>query len=283
VRRTRYPFHRLALAAICAAAAAAAICAGAAGAVLAQTPAPAPRVGQPGKDVLWVPSPKAMVDAMLEMAKVTSSDVVMDLGSGDGRLVIAAARRGAQAIGIEYDTALVELSKRSAAQEGVAARTTFVKADLFTTDLSKATVVLLFLREDLNLKLRPRLLDLRPGTRIVSSTFTMGDWEPDDLAVVHGDCVDLCSVMSWIVPAKVEGVWRMPGSTMSLSQDFQVLSGTTRSDRGRVAKVEGRIGGDHITVVADGARYDGRVIADQIQGTASVGGRTNTWTATRSR
>ena len=133
---------------------------------------------RPGKDVVWVPTPQALVDKMLDMAKVTPQDIVMDLGSGDGRTVITAAKRGARAYGIEYDPDMVELSKRNAATAGVSDRATFEKADLFETDLSKATVITLFLLPSINLQLRPKILDLKPGTRIVSNTFTMDDWQP---------------------------------------------------------------------------------------------------------
>ena len=141
-----------------------------------------PRVGQPGKDVVWVPTPQALVDKMLDMAKVTPSDFVIDLGSGDGRTVITAAKRGATAMGIEYNPDMVELSKRNAEKEGVTSRATFVKQDLFETDFSKATVITMFLLPDINLKLRPKILNLKPGTRIVSNTFTMGDWKADETA-----------------------------------------------------------------------------------------------------
>src|SRR4029077_930621 len=118
--------------------------------------------GQEGKDVVWVPTPQILVDKMLDMAKVTKDDFVMDLGSGDGRTVIAAAKRGATAVGVEYNPDMVELSKRNAAKEGVSAKATFVKAELFETDFSKATVITMFLLPDINLKLRPKILDLKP-------------------------------------------------------------------------------------------------------------------------
>src|SRR5262245_61353235 len=136
-----------------------------------------PQVGQEGKDVVWVPTPETMVQRMLDMAKVTSKDFVMDLGSGDGRTVIGAAKRGARALGVEYNPDMVELSKRNAAKEGVTERAQFVKADLFETDFSKATVITMFLLPDINLKLRPKILNLKPGTRVVSNSFTMGEWK----------------------------------------------------------------------------------------------------------
>ena len=180
-----------------------ALCAGAA---LAQ-----PQVGQKGKDVVWVPTPQALVDKMLDMAKVTARDYVIDLGSGDGRTVITAAKRGARAVGIEYNPEMVELSKRNAEREGVAGRARFVKADLFESDFSKATVITMFLLPDINLKLRPKILDLKPGTRVVSNTFDMGEWKADETATVgeDRDCTgSWCTALLWIVPAKVAGRWQ---------------------------------------------------------------------------
>src|SRR6476646_558626 len=143
-----------------------------------------PQVGQQGKDVIWVPTPQGLVDKMLDMAKVTSSDYVIDLGSGDGRTVITAAKRGARAQGIEYNPDMVALSQRNAAAEGMTARATFAKADLFESDFSQASVITMFLLPEINLRLRPKILDLKPGTRIVSNTFTMEDWSPDETATV---------------------------------------------------------------------------------------------------
>src|SRR6188768_1521809 len=148
-----------------------------------------PQVGQAGKDVVWVPTPQVLVEKMLDMAKVTPQDIVYDLGSGDGRTVITAAKRGARAFGIEYNPDMVELSKKNAAAAGVNEdRATFMRADLFETDFSKATVITMFLLPDINLKLRPKILDMRPGTRIVSNTFTMGEWEADVTETVSEGC-----------------------------------------------------------------------------------------------
>src|SRR5215208_5668232 len=169
-----------------------------------------PTVGQEGKDVVWVPTPQVVVDKMLDMAKVTKDDFVMDLGSGDGRTVITAAKRGARALGVEYNPNMVELSKRNAEKAGVADRAQFVKADLFETDFSKATVITMFLLPDINLKLRPKILNLKPGTRIVSNTFTMGDWKADDTADARDGCTSYCKAFFWVVPAKVAGKWQTP-------------------------------------------------------------------------
>src|SRR6185369_12898348 len=135
---------------------------------------------QAGKDVVWVPTPQIVVDKMLDLAKVTPQDFVMDLGSGDGRTVITAARRGARALGIEYNPDMVALSQRNAVKNGVADKAEFRKADLFETDFSKATVVTMFLLPQINMQLRPKILAMKPGTRIVSNTFDMGDWTADD-------------------------------------------------------------------------------------------------------
>ena len=171
----------------------------------AQTKPFEPQVGQPGKDVVWVPTPQALVEKMLDMAKLTPQDFHMDLGSGDGRTVITAAKRGARAEGIEYNPDMVALSQKAAQTAGVADKATFRKADIFETDFSKANVITLFLLPQLNMKLRPTILNMRPGTRIVSNTFTMEDWTPDETQTVGGDCVSWCTAHLWIVPAKVTG------------------------------------------------------------------------------
>jgi SAM-dependent methyltransferase len=168
-----------------------------------------PKLRQPGKDVIWVPTPQALVDTMLDMAKVTPEDLVMDLGSGDGTIVITAAKRGARAIGIEYNPDLVLLSRNVAAAQGVGERATFMQADLFTVDLSNATVVTMFLLQSINLKLRPTLLELKPGTRIVSNSFDMGEWTPDEKKMIGpAGCFNRCTAMLWIVPAKAQGTWK---------------------------------------------------------------------------
>ncbi|HSC29215.1 MAG TPA: class I SAM-dependent methyltransferase [Vicinamibacterales bacterium] len=232
-----------------------------------------PTVGQAGKDVVWVPTSEALVEKMLDMAKVTPQDFVMDLGSGDGRTVIAAARRGATAMGIEYNPDMVELSRRNAARENVSARTTFVKGDLFEVDLSKATVITMFLLPEINMKLRPKILELEPGTRVVSNSFTMEDWEDDFTESVSDDCTSWCTAHMWIVPAKVEGAWTTPQGELRLTQTFQKLKGTLGA-----TPVEGRMAGDEITLTAGKAIYTGRVNGTSIKGSVSAGG---SWTATR--
>ena len=185
-----------------------------------------PTVGQAGKDVVWVPTPQILVEKMLDMASVTPKDVVMDLGSGDGRNIIGAAKRGATAIGVEYNPDMVALSQRNAKEAGVTGKATFVKADLFETDFSKAQVVTMFLLPSINLRLRPKILEMKPGTRVVSNTFTMDDWQPDETSSVTEDCTSWCTALLWIVPAKVEGTWALPQGALTLTQKFQMLSGT---------------------------------------------------------
>ena len=240
-----------------------------------------PQVGQDGKDVVWVPTPQALVDKMLDMAKVTPQDYVMDLGSGDGRTVITAAKRGARASGIEYNPNMVELSTRNAAKEGVGDKATFVKADLFESDFSKATVITMFLLTDINLKLRPRLLDLKPGTRVVSNTFTMGEWQADETATLTDDCTSWCTALLWIVPAKVAGTWRLPQGELALKQDFQMISGTLTSAGATTPITNGRLRGNQITFTASGAQYTGRVNGSAVEGTVASGGGNSVWSATR--
>ena len=241
-----------------------------------------PQAGQPGKDVLWLASPQVLVDRMLDLANVTSKDVVMDLGSGDGRVIITAAKRGAQAVGVEYNPELVALAKRNAAVQGVNDRATFIRGDLFEVDLSNATVITLFLRLDLNLKLRPKLLALEPGTRVVSNTFSMDDWEPDDVFIGGRDCAN-CTAMLWIIPARVEGDWRLPQGDMTLTQTFQDVTGTLRTGRTSLPVSDGRLRADQITFTAGGVRYRGRVSKGAIEGTATTGGQSVRWAATRVR
>src|SRR5688572_24197964 len=178
-----------------------------------------PSVGQEGKDVVWVPTPDTLVEKMLEIARVTPKDYLIDLGSGDGRTVIAAAKRGTRALGIEYNPDMVELSKRAAAKEGVTDKATFIKADLFETDFSKATVITMFLLPDINIKLRPKILGLKPGTRIVSNSFTMGDWKADRTETVKDNCTSYCTALLWIVPAKVDGSWQLKDGELKIKQE----------------------------------------------------------------
>jgi hypothetical protein len=250
--------------------------------VSAQAPAPAPAqqkpfepsVGQAGKDVVWVPTADTLVAKMLDMAKLTPKDYLIDLGSGDGRTVIAAAKRGATAMGIEYNPDMVELSKRNAAAAGVASKATFVKADIFESDYSKATVLTLFLLPQLNLKLRPTILNMKPGTRVVSNSFNMEDWEPDQTARIETECTSWCTAYLWIVPAKVDGAWTTPNGDLTLKQTFQTVTGTL----GPTAISNGRLNGSELTFSVGNAKYVGQVNGNSIKGTAAPGG---SWTATK--
>ena len=267
VRHTAMPWLGavLALLAISAPSAVRAGQAGVAQTPVTQTPAPyEPQSGQEGKDVVWVPTPESLVEAMLDIAKVTAKDRVIDLGSGDGRTVIAAAKRGASAHGIEYNPDMVKLAQHNAAQAGVTGRATFEKADLFESDLSKATVITMFLLPSINLELRPKLLDLEPGIRLVSNTFTMEAWEPDDRVTVQEGCTSWCSALLWIVPAKVGGTWQVGNDVLTLTQEFQMLSGTL----GSIAITDGRLRGDEITFKVGAATYTGRVSGDTMSGMA---------------
>ncbi len=232
-----------------------------------------PAVGQEGKDVIWVPTPQTLVDKMLDMGKVTARDYVIDLGSGDGRTVIAAAKRGAKALGIEYNPDMVELSKRNAAKAGVSARASFVKADLFESDFSQATVITMFLLPDINLELRPKILQLKPGTRIVSNSFDMGDWSADETASVKNDCASYCTAYLWIVPAKVEGNWRIDDGELKLTQTYQMLSGSMRRGSADIPIDNAKLLGDQISFSVGTARYTGRVVGSHMEGTLSTGGR----------
>ena len=233
------------------------------------TPKPfEPASGQAGKDVVWVPTPQATVDKMLDLTKVTANDYVIDLGSGDGVTVITAAKRGATALGVEFNPDMVALAKRRAQEAGVPDRATFVEGDLFEAHLSKATVITLFLLPEINLRLRPKLLDLAPGTRIASNSFTMGDWEPDAQATAS-PCPEWCTVLTWVVPAKVAGTWQLGQRTLRLKQRYQVISGTL----GSTPITAGRLSGASIRFTAGKRRYTGRVEGDTMTGTG--------WSATR--
>lgn len=254
------------------------------------TPGFEPQVGQPGKDVVWVPTPEDLVARMLDMAKVTASDYVIDLGSGDGRIAIAAGKRGAHALGIEYNPEMVALSNRNAKAAGVADRVKFVKADIFESDFSRATVITMYLLPYLNLRLRPTILSLKPGTRVVSHAFTMEDWEPDQRAMVEGRDAYL-----WIVPAKVEGTWNVryrvgageETAQVALTQTFQKFQGTAAIGQAKQIGVVGaRLNGADIAFALDdgnGMRreFSGRVNGTRMEGSVKVGGTSAPFSATR--
>lgn len=253
----------------------------ASGGASAQATAPAtdyrPEVGQTGKDVIWVPTPQGLVDRMMEMAKVTPQDYVIDLGSGDGRTVITAAKLGAKAHGIEFNPDMVELSKRNAAKEGAGGKATFVQGDIFESDFSQATVITMFLLSRLNLKLRPILLDMKPGTRVVSNTFDMGDWQADQTVQATGECTSYCQAFLWIIPAKVEGTWQIGESDLALAQKYQTVTGTLKTGNVIAPITDGRLNADRITFTAAGKQYAGVVKGNAIEGTAGSAA----WSATK--
>jgi len=200
---------------------------------------------------------------------VTPRDYVIDLGSGDGRTVITAAKLGARALGIEYNPDMVELSRRNAAKAGVGERAKFRKADLFETDFSEATVITMFLLPEINIKLRPKILSLKPGTRIVSNSFDMDDWEADETAEVTDDCESYCDALLWIVPAKAEGTWQLPQGELELKQSFQMLSGTLNTRGKSVPITNAKLIGDRFSFHVGNLEYNGQVNGDSIQGSVT--------------
>jgi precorrin-6B methylase 2 len=242
-----------------------------------------PEVGQQGKDVVWVPTPQELVNKMMEVAKVTSADFVIDLGSGDGRTVITAAKIGAKAKGIEYNPDMVALSKENAKKEGVGDKAEFIQADLYETDLSKATVITMFLLPEINLKLRPRLLDLKPGTRIVSNTFTMGEWEADQEVTTEENWNSWNTAYLWIIPAKVAGGWKLGNGDLELTQEFQFVRGALNSGGKSLTVTDGRLNGNTITFTVNNEKYSGTVDEKLMKGTmtnSSTGSKSD-WIATR--
>ena len=262
---------------------------------LAAQPAAAPQkdyspsVGQEGKDVIWVPTPDALVERMLQMAGTKPSDYVIDLGSGDGRTVIAAAKKfGARATGIEYNPDMVELAKRNAQKAGVADKVQFMKADIFQTDFSKATVLTLYLLPSLNVKLRPTILNLKPGTRVVSHAFTMDDWQADQV-----DSADGRTAYMWIVPAKVNGTWKVEvaeGSPRSFettfTQQYQNVGGSAKAGGKSAQFSNGKLRGETINFsITDASNtrrdFTGRVSGNKIEGTVKSGAAESKFTATK--
>ena len=253
---------------------------------LAQAPAGKedfrPEVGQAGKDVIWVPTPEFLVERMLQMAQVGPNDLVVDLGSGDGRTVIAAAKKyHANSVGIEYNPDMVALSKRNAEKEGVAADAKFIEADIFASDFHKATVVTMYLLPDLNLRLRPKLLDMKAGTRLVSHQFTMGEWQPDEISNFDGR-----TAYFWVVPAKVEGDWKLSYGNekskaermLNLRQTFQKVEGGVVSGSARLGLRDLRLRGDRFefSFVDDRGvlcEFSGRVLHNIISGSMRAAGK----------
>lgn len=231
-----------------------------------------PRSGQPGKDVVWVPSPPEMVSKMLEVAKVTDKDFVMDLGSGDGRNIIAAARLGARGVGVEYNPDMVVLSNRLAKEAGVADKAQFIQGDMYEADISKATVLALFLLPVNLTRLHPKFLDLAPGTRIVLNTFGIEGWEPDyRTSLPQGsECDSWCDILLHIVPAKVAGTWTLPDNgSLVLTQQNQMLQGTLTLDGQAHTISKGRMNGEEMSFTAGDQTFLGTVKGNRLEGKLS--------------
>jgi len=260
-----------------------ALSAGTAAAQQTQTQSPPfePQVGQAGKDVVWVPTDEKLVEKMLDIAKVTAQDFVMDLGSGDGRNVIGAAKRGATAVGVEFNPQMVELSRANAKKAGVADRATFIEGDMYTADISKATALVLFLLPVNLEKLTPNFLNLKPGTRIVDNTFAIPGWEADYTERLESDCQTWCSALLWIVPAKVQGTWRLPDGEITFDQKFQMVTGSVKTGSSSAKIDSGKLNGEEITFAAGGSQYTGKVNGDRIEGTVRTGTDMRPFTATR--
>jgi precorrin-6B methylase 2 len=254
-----------------------------------QTPPPPPpqtyepTVGMAGKDVVWVPTSPEMVEKMLDLAKVTPQDLVMDLGSGDGRNIIAAAKRGARAIGVEYNPELVELSRKKAKEAGVADKASFVQGDMYEADISKATVMALFLLTTNLEKLQDKFLALKPGSRIALNTFTIPGWEPEIHEKVGGECTSWCDAYLLIVPAKVAGLWKSDRGDFNLTQQFTAVSGTISSGGKNATIDSGKVKADQISFTAAGTTYTGKVDGDRIVGTAAWGTMKQSFTATKTK
>jgi hypothetical protein len=242
-----------------------------------------PRSGQAGKDVVWVPSPPEMVNKMLEIAKVTPADYVIDLGSGDGRNIIAAAKLGARGHGVEYNPDMVALSQKLAKEAGVADKAQFVQGDMYEADISKASVMALFLLPvNLN-KLAPKFLNLTPGTRIVANTFGIEGWEPDFRMSLPQDteCESWCEVLLWIVPAKVHGTWTWANGRLQLTQDYQTVQGTATINGEAQPVTKGRMNGEDLMFIAGGQIYQGKVKGNRIEGTITTSNGAVAWAAVR--
>lgn len=238
-----------------------------------------PTVGQAGKDVVWVPSPVETVERMLDIAKLTPQDFVVDLGSGDGRNIIAAAKRGARGLGVEYNPDMVELSRRNATREGVGDRAQFVQGDMYEADFSKATVLALFLLPSNLERLKDKFLNLTPGTRVVANTFGIAGWTADQTVQIGPTCSSWCTVLLYVVPAKVGGTWQTPQGAITIEQTAQTFTGTL----GATPLTEGKVAADRISFAVGGATYTGRVAGDRIDGTMTSGTSTSAWSATRAR
>jgi precorrin-6B methylase 2 len=240
-----------------------------------------PYYGMPGRDAVWVPTPYELIEKMLDMAKVTEHDLVMDLGSGDGRNIIAAAKRGARAIGVEYNGDLVALSQKTAEKEGVAGKASFVQGDMYKADISKASVLALFLLPENMDKMVDKFLAMKPGSRIVVNGFRINHWDFDASETISGECKIWCTAYLWIVPADVRGRWRMADGELQINQRFQKFTGTlTRA--GKSAPVtDGKLDGTRITFNVAGVAYTGRVEGDSMTGSIEGSAPGMLWNASR--
>jgi SAM-dependent methyltransferase len=245
-----------------------------------------PQTGQAGKDVIWVPTNDALVTRMLRMANVTKTDKVYDLGAGDGKIAIAAAKEfGATAVGVEYNPDMAKLGQCYAEAAGVANKVKIIQGDIFETDFSDATVVTLYLLPSLNLKLRPTILKMKPGTRVVSHSFLMDDWEPDERSQTQDG-----SAYFWVVPADVNGAWtfrKKDGDdrfTVNVEQKFQQISGTAGDEKAALS--DAKLRGDQIELSFQqkGApvKVTGKVNGDRIEAMVSRGKESSTYIGTRS-
>ena len=245
-----------------------------------------PQTGQPGKDVIWVPTNDGLVARMLKMANVTAADRVYDLGAGDGKIAIAAARDfGAQAVGVEYDPQLAKLAQCYVQADRVGERARIVQGDIFETDFTSATVVTLYLLPELNLRLRPTLLNMKPGTRVVSHSFLMDDWEPDERSMT-----DDGSAYLWIVPAKVAGNWSFREADgkgqfgAQLEQKFQQLSGRA-GNQPLVADARVRGSDVEFAFMESGAptKVAGRIDGNRIDAKVTRGNKTSRYIGSRTQ
>ena len=240
-----------------------------------------PELGQEGKDVIWYPTPQELVDVMINMAELTSADYLIDLGSGDGRIVIAAAKKGINAAGIEYNQDMVEFSKKNADKEGVAHKTDFIKADFFEYDLSKATVITMFLLPEINRKLKPKLLELKPGTRIITNSFSMQDWTYDEKEEIDDESISWNTAYLWIVPAKVGGTWKFKDGELELTQNYQMVTGKMNAGGKSITISDGKLRGNILNFTCNGVNYECKTNSSEMNGTAEKDGETIAWEAVK--
>jgi hypothetical protein len=230
-----------------------------------------PQVGQSGKDVVWVPTPDEIVQRMLRMAKVTPQDIVYDLGAGDGKIAIAAGKLGATAVGIEYNPDMARLASCFVSADNMNSKVRIIQGDIFKEDFSKATVVTMYLLPELNLCVRHRILGMKPGTRVTSHQFTMGDWEADETSEFEYRTAYL-----WIVPARVDGTWVLKdaggnSTTVNLVQTFQKISGDVVSGAAKQPLVGASLRGDQIRFAFNDEKGATRSFTGTVRGNELVG------------